>query len=227
MVVQNLAGAAAGWLDTLWGGFVLFVPKLILSIVLLALGSIVASGLGAVVQRIFEAVKLDHLLERAGLAPYFERAGIKLRGAYFLGKLTFWFLLIAFLLAASDSLGLYALSEFLRSVLAYVPNVIAAVLIMLASVVVGGFLRKVVVASVMSAKLHAAQFLGTLTWWAVVIFGLVTALFQLKVAPDLIKNIVTAFVAMLALAGGLAFGLGGKEYASHLINKLREHTGSK
>jgi hypothetical protein len=166
-------------------------------------------------------------LASLGLGKYFERAGLRLRGAYFLGRLVYWFIVVAFLLAASDSLGLYALSGFLKDVLAYLPNVVAAVLIMLAAVVVGNFLKKLVTASVLGAKLHAAHFLGTLTWWSVVVFGLLTALVQLGIASSIINSIVTGFIAMLALAGGLAFGLGGRDYANYLIGKLRDHTGQR
>ena len=180
--------------------------------------------LGALVEKIFEAIKLDSLLGRMGLGPYFERAGMRLRASRFLGQIVNWFLVIAFLLAASDVLGLFALSAFLKDVLFYIPNIVAAVLIMLAAVVLGNVLRKIVQASVMSARLHAANFLGTLTWWAVVIFGLLAALVQLNVAVAVIQTLVTGLIAMLALAGGLAFGLGGKDYAAYLIGKLRDHT---
>jgi uncharacterized membrane protein YhaH (DUF805 family) len=164
------------------------------------------------------------LLSKLGLTPHFERAGLRLRGSRFLGQLVYWFLVVAFLLAASDILKLYALSAFLQDVLAYLPNVVVAVLIMLAAFVVGGLARKVVMASVMSARLHAAHFLGTLTWWAIVVFGLLTALVQLNIAASIINSIITGFIAMLALAGGLAFGLGGRDYASALIQKLRDRT---
>jgi hypothetical protein len=106
----------------------------------------------------------------------------------------------------------------------YLPNVIAAVLIMLAAVVIGGFLRRVVIASVMGAKLNAAHFLGTLVWWMVIVFGFLAALEQLNIAATIIQTIVTGFIAMLALAGGLAFGLGGKDYAHHLLDKLKSRT---
>jgi len=149
---------------------------------------------------------------------------MRLRASRFLGQIVNWFLVIAFLLAASDVLGLFALSAFLKDVLFYIPNIVAAVLIMLAAVVLGNVLRKIVQASVMSARLHAANFLGTLTWWAVVIFGLLAALVQLNVAVAVIQTLVTGLIAMLALAGGLAFGLGGKDYAAYLIGKLRDHT---
>jgi len=224
MIIQSWTDVVVGSLQNLWVEFASFVPNLIGAIVVLVIGLIVAAGLGALVEKIFEALRLDMFLEKLGVKPFFDRAGMKLRAAYFLGRLIYWFVVIAFLLAVSDSLGLFALSSFLSAILAYIPNVIAAVLILLAALVLGGFLKRIVTASVLSAQLHAAKFLGTLTWWAVVVFGLLAALEQLNIAAAIIQSIVTGFIAMVALAGGLAFGLGGKDYANHLLGKLREHT---
>ncbi len=211
-------------LQNLWLGFADFLPSLIGALIIIIVGLIVAAALGTLVEKIFDGLKLDKLLHSIGLTPYFERAGLKLNGAAFLGKLTYWFLVIAFLLAASDTLGLYAFSGFLSRVLEYVPNVVIAVLVMLAAVVVANFLRSLIKASVKSAGLKSANFLGSLTWWSVVIFGFFAALNQLNIATEVVNTLITGFIAMLAIAGGLAFGLGGKEYASHLIGKLREHT---
>ena len=224
MIIQSWTDIVVGSLQNLWLGFANFVPNLIGALIVLIIGLIVAAGLGALVEKIFGAIKLDSLLEKLGLKPYFERAGMKLRGSYFLGRLVYWFIVIAFLLAASDSLGLYALSGFLTNVLNYLPNVIAAVLIMLVAVVLGNFLRRIVIASVLGAKLHAAHFLGSLIWWVLVIFGFLAALSQLNIAADIVNSIVTGFIAMLALAGGLAFGLGGRDYAAHLVGKLKDRT---
>ncbi len=224
MVVQSWTDVVVGSLQNLWWGVVNYLPNLIGAFVVLVIGLIVAAGLGALVEKILEGIRLDTLLEKIGLKPIFERAGLKLRAAYFFGKLVYWFVVIAFLLAVSDSLQLYALSEFLTSILNYLPSVIAAVLIMLAALVLAHFLRRVVTASVMSAKLHSGPFLGTATWWAIVVFGFLTALTQLNIASTIIQTLVTGFIAMLALAGGLAFGLGGKDYANHLLNKLKDRT---
>lgn len=224
MYTQNLADVAAGSLQNLWYGFLSFIPNLVGAIVVLIIGLIVAAGFGTLVEKVFESVKLDALLGKLGLAPYFERAGVRMKSGRFLGRLVYWFLIVAFLLAVADILHLGAVSQFLNDVLLYIPNVVIAVLIMLAAVVVGNLAKRVVMASVMSAKLHAAHFLGSLTWWAIVIFGLFAALSQLGIAEGIINALVTGFIAMLALAGGLAFGLGGRDYATHLISKLREHT---
>jgi len=228
MNIQNWTDVIVLSLQNVWVSVVSFLPTLIVAIIILLVGLFIASVLGSLVEKIFDALKLDVFLSKTlGLSQYFERAGLNLRGAYFIGQLVNWFLIISFLLAVTDMLGLYAFSNFLKDVLNYIPNVVVAVLIMLATFVVANFLRRVVSASVASARLHASKFLGTLTWWSVVVFGLLTALVQLNVAVSVINTLITGFIAMLALAGGLAFGLGGKSYAEHLVNKLREHTEHK
>lgn len=228
MVAQNWTEVVVTSLQRLWDGVIIVLPSLVGALIIVIIGLIVAYVLGTlVVEKILEALKLDTLLQKLGLSPYFERGGLHLRASRFFGKLVYWFVTIAFLLAASDVLGLFAFSSFLKDVLFYLPNVVIAILIMLATVVVANFVRRLASASVMSAKLHAAHFLGSMAWWAIVVFGFLTALIQLNVAVSVINTVITGFVAMLALAGGLAFGMGGKDYAASLINKLRETTGSR
>jgi hypothetical protein len=224
MVVQNWTDVVAGSLQNLWFGVASFIPNLLGALIVFVIGLVVASGLGSLVEKIFDAVKLDSFLAKLGLTPYFERAGLRLHGSRFMGQLVNWFLVIVFLLAATDILGLPGFSNFLRETLLYIPNIVVAVLIMLAAIVIGNFLKRTVTASVMGAKLGGAGFLGSLTMWVITVFGFLAALVQLNIATSIINSLITGFIAMLALAGGLAFGLGGKEYASHLLNKLREHT---
>lgn len=226
-MTQSWIDILGGSLGSLWLGVAGFLPNFVLAIVVFVIGLIVASLVATVIEKVFESIKLDALLHKLGLGPYFERAGIQLKSAKFLGRLFYWFIVTAFLLAVSDSLKLFALSSFLRDVLFYIPNVIVAALILLAAFVVGNFAKKIVTASVMGAKLHSAKFLGAASWWAIVVFGFFTALTQLGIATPIIQALITGFIAMLALAGGLAFGLGGRDYAAHLIGKLKETTESR
>src|SRR5258708_17612594 len=152
--MPNWTDVVVGSLQNVWMQFASFVPDLIGALLVLILGLIVAAGLGALVEKLFEALRLDSFLEKLGLKPYFERAGLRLRASYFLGRLVYWFIALAFLLAVSDSLGLYALSGFLNSLLAYMPNLIAAVLIILPSFVLANFCRLLSIASSMSPTLH-------------------------------------------------------------------------
>ncbi len=221
-MTQGYIETLYGSLWALWGGALTFIPTLIGAIVVFIVGLIVAAGLERLVERIIFYAKLDTLLKNIGLDTYVQRAGVKLNAGHFLGKLVYWFVFIAFLLATTDILGLAEFSGFLRDVLGYFPNIVIAVLIMLATFVVASFLRNLVKVSVASAQLHSGKFLASLTWWTVVVFGLLATLIELNVAVGIINTLITGLVAMLALAGGLAFGLGGRDAAARTIDRLKE-----
>lgn len=227
MVVQNWADVAVVSLQQLWFSFVGFLPELLGAIVVFLVGLIVAAGLGMLVERVLDALRLNPLVNKTGVDEYFRRGGLELNVSRFFGRLTYWFIVIAFFLAAADILRFSALANFLQSVLLYIPRIAVAVLIMLAAAVVANFLKSVVRASVASARMHSAKFLGALTWWSVIVFGLLAALSQLGIAVTIINIILTGFVVMIALAGGIAFGLGGRDYAAHLVDRLREDVHSK
>lgn len=227
MFVQTWADVILFSLQNLWQGFVLFLPALIGAIVIFFVGLIIAAGLGKVVEKLIDALKLDSVMSQIGLGRILERADMRLHSGRFIGVLVKWFFVIVTLLAVSDILALAAFSDFLTQVLLYIPNVLIAVLIMLAGFVVAGFASKVVRASVMAARLHAAHFLGALTKWAILIFAFLATLSQLGVAGALVNTIIMGFVAMLAIAGGLAFGLGGKDVAAAWLEKMRSEMMTK
>jgi len=196
-------------------------------LIVLIIGLVIASVFGTVVEQIIKAIKLDELLKKIGVAQYVERGDMRLDSGRFLGRAVYWFFAIVAILAVSSLLGLDVFSDFLKQVLLYFPNIVAAALIMLATLVVAKFSKSLVKASVSSAKLYAANFLGSFVWWIVVVFGLITALMQLGINVYVLQTVITGVVAMLALAGGIAFGLGGKDYAASLIEKLKRETSEK
>jgi hypothetical protein len=222
MVIQDWAAVVVGSLQSLWYDSLQVLGSIVGALIVLFVGLIVAHYIARLVEQVIKGLKIDKVLAGLGIEEYFSRAGMRLDSGIFFHKLVYWFLVVVFLLASADILGFYALSAFLRETLLFIPNVLVSVLIMLAAVVIANFLRRLVQASVKSAGLHAVGFLSTLTWWAVVIFGFFAALTQLGIAVAIIQSLVTGFVAMLALAGGIAFGIGGKDYATHLLAKFRD-----
>lgn len=227
MTVQSWVEATINSLQNLWAGVFNFLPSLIGALIVVIIGLIIASGLRALIERIINALKIDSLLKKIGLSSFFERTNLQVNAGKFLGLLVYWFLVIVFVLAATDILGLFGVSMFLRDILAYIPNIIIAVLIMLAAIVLANFLKSLITVSVISAKLHASKFLGTLAWWTIIIFGFLTTLVQLGIAATILNTLITGLIAMIALAGGIAFGLGGKDYAAYLLEKLRKETEEK
>lgn len=220
MYFQDLTSTLYGSLINVWAGVFDFIPRLVGAIIVLIIGLVIASVFGSVIDQIIKALKVDNLLRKIGVSAYVERAGLDMNSGKFLGRVVYWFFVIVFILAVSSILGLDVFADFLKQILLYVPNIIVSTLIMVATLVMARFLKNLVIASVLSAKLHASKFLGTFVWWVVVIFGLVTALMQLGINVYILQTIITGVVAMLALAGGIAFGMGGKDYAGRLIEKL-------
>lgn len=227
MLIQTWTDVLVSSLQNLWFQVASWMPSLIGSMLVFIVGLIVASGLSSLVERVFGAVKFDSLLRKMGVEEYTKRADIELNSGHFAGQLVYWFIALAFMLAASDILGFAALSMFIQGVLLYLPNVAIAVLIMIAALVVANLAMHLVRSSVMSAKLHSVRFLGSAAWWVIMIFGGLTALLQLGIAVSIINTLVTGFIAMMALAGGLAFGLGGKDYAAHLLSKIQNELEGK
>lgn len=210
----------------LWSQLIGFVPMLGAALLVFILGLVLAIGLGMLVERLVGLLRLDALLARVGVEKYFERGGIRLNVGKFFGKVVYWFALILTLLIVSNIFGLAELSKFLESsVLTFIPKVAVAVLVMIITVLVAGMLRTVVRASTLGARLHAGKMLSHLVWWVVVVFGSVEAISQLgidlQVTWTVISTLLTGMIAMLAIAGGIAFGLGGKEHASAMLSELK------
>lgn len=221
MFAQTWGNIIFSSLETIWNGFIGFIPNFIGALIIFLIGMVIAVGLGKLAQRLVSALRVDIVLDKMGFRAPLERAGLGLDSGYFVGELVKWFLIIVFVLAAADILGLNTVTAFLNSVLLYIPNIIVAVLILLAAILVANFLERVVKAGVLASNLTHATFLATVTKWAILIFAIFAVLIQLGIAPTLINTLFTGFVAMLAIGGGIAFGLGGKDYAGELIDLLK------
>lgn len=222
MMTQTWADVTVQSFQVLWGGFISFLPKFIGAIIIFLIGWAIAIGLQRLFEQIFKVLKIDPLLEKLGVGKSLEKAGFKLHTGVWVGLIVKWFLIIVFLMAATEIIGLGEVTDYLKSVLYYIPNVFVAALIMLVAVWAANVLQKVIMVSVSATNIKAANLSASLTKWSIMIFGLLAALMQLGIAPSLIQTIVTGLVAMLAIAGGVAFGLGGKDIANDILSKLRK-----
>lgn len=221
-LVQTWGDVLVASFQRLLGGTLVFVPKFVFALVVFLVGMFIAVTVGRIVTQAVRSLKIDHILRSLGLEEYVERAGWHLDSGAFVGGLVRWFFILVFLLAALDVLELNAVTRFLNdAVLTYLPQVIVAVLVLLAGAVLGDVASKVVTGAARAASMPSAGFVGGVVRWAVWVFALLAALFQLGLFQELILTVVQAFVYMLALAGGLAFGLGGKDAASQYIERLR------
>ena len=134
-----------------------------------------------------------------------------------------WFFIVATFVAAADILGLSQVGAFLYGeVIPYFGNVIVAVAILLIGMIAANFLHGVVKHALQAGGLRTSDTLALITKWAILIFALLAALSELRVASDFVQDLFRAFVAMLAVAGGIAFGLGGKEHAKKILDAIED-----
>ena len=224
MFLESLKQSFFDSLESLWANTLSFVPELIGAIIILIFGLIIASGLGKLTKKVISMAKADSLLEKTGLTRELEGMGIHLVFSSLIGFMVKWFFIIATIIAVVDILNISELSAFLRSLIFYIPNVIIATVILIIGLALGKIAKTAVLNSMQKAKMteNVSFKVAMVAKMAIVIFSLMAALVQLGIAADLIRVLFTGLVFMLALAGGLAFGLGGKEHASNFLSSIRK-----
>mgnify|MGYP001598036047 CR=1 FL=1 len=227
MLIETWSQALGQSFYSLWDGVISFVPNVVAAVIIFVLGWVVASVIEKLVAQLFKVVMLDKALKSAGVESALSRGGINLNSGAFFGGLVKWFIVIIFLMASLDVVHLNQVNEFLRQVVGYLPQVIIAALVLLVAAVIANAVDRIVTSSAKTAGISSAGFLGGVSRWAIWVFAIMTALTQLGIAGQLMYILLQGLVAMLALAGALAFGLGGKEVAGRYIERLREEISSR
>jgi len=220
MFVENWGEVFTQSLQGIWFGIASFVPTLVIAVIIFAIGWVLAALIEKLVEGLFKTFKVDAALKSAGFEDVVDRSGYKLNSGKFVGSLVKWFVIVVFLIASFDILGLSQVNSFLKDVvLSYLPQVIVAVLVLMVAVMIADAVQKVVIASARAAHVKSASLLGAIAKWAIWIFAILTALFHLGIAPGLIQTLFMGIVVAAALAVGLSFGLGGKEVAAKMLEK--------
>ncbi|MFT5359564.1 MAG: hypothetical protein ACI88L_000022 [Candidatus Paceibacteria bacterium] len=228
MLFQSWAEVFSASLQGLWLGAVGFIPKLLVALIIFVIGWAIGAVVGKAIAQVFAAVKLDELFSKVGADKIFKRAGFKFSLSQFIGEVVKWFLIIVFLMTSLEVMGLSQVNIFLGNVvLGYLPQVIIASLIIVFATVISDATRSVVEGSAKAMGIKSAHFAGSMAKWAIWIFAIIIALSELGIAPAFMQILFTGIIAMLALAGGLAFGLGGKEVATKVLNKASDSVSHK
>jgi len=196
-----------------------FIPKLIGFLVILLVGWIVASVVSKAVTFLLRKIGFDRLSERIGLSRLEQRMGLRMDAAGVLGKVVYWFIFLIFLVPAVDSLGLTTVSNILNQIIAYIPNVFVAIVVLFLGTLAATFVADIVRGATASTNMGNPNMYAAIARWAIMGFVAIIALEQLQIAPALLNELFGAVVAAAALAFGLAFGLGGRETAQRLLNR--------
>lgn len=194
-----------------------FVPKIVAGTIIFLIGVIIASIFKQVILEVFKALRIESILRKYGVPEAKE----EFAWSNIFSEIVRWFVIIIFLLPTADIWGLPRVVTILNEFLLYLPNVLVAAIIAVVGFVLGSLAHDLILASVKGISSNTANTIASVTRWAINVFVILAVLNQLGVATDLIRILFTGFVAMLAIAGGIAFGLGGQSSAKDVIEGVR------
>lgn len=203
--------------------FLAAIPAIIGAVLLLVIGWIIAGIVGGLVAKVLRTIKIDQLADKAGVTAFLRRANIKADAAGVIASLVKWYIRLVFLLLAANAVGLTAVSGIVANVLGFIPNLLVAMFILGLFSWLASTAKNLVSGGMESAGLPNAGAVGAIVFGAVLAFGIVAAADQLGIAQTLINTLFMGVVAALALAFGLAFGLGGRDQAAEIWADWRGH----
>ncbi len=207
---------------TVWSGALSVIPTVFFILIIFIAGWALATILGGVVYRLFKSLKLDNMLKSVGIEDTITKAGFKLDTGAFFGALVKWFVIVIFLIAALELLNLTQVTVFLQgSVLPFLSDIVVAALILIVGALLAHTVQRLVTGAAKAAESPSSSFMGGVAKWSIWIFTIIAALGRLGVASAELRTIFIGLVAMIAIAGGLAFGLGGRDAAASYLDKLR------
>jgi hypothetical protein len=218
-VVTNWAQAIFTALTNALNLLLEFIPKLVGFLVILLVGWIVATLVSKGVTYLLRKVGFDRLGQRIGLQRFEQNMGVHMDAAGILGAIVYWFLFLIFLIPAADALGIPTVSAILNQLVAYIPNVFVAILVLFLGALAATVVADLVRGATASARMGNPNLYATIARVAIIGFAVIVALEQLKIAPDIMNILFTAVVGAAALAFGLAFGLGGRDTARRLLER--------
>jgi hypothetical protein len=205
--------------------FLAAVPLVIGALIIIVIGWIIAGVLARVVTELLRRVGADRLFAEHGGRVYGDRTR-NIKPSVVAGELVKWLVRLVFLVAAANVLGLTQVSELLNDVLLWIPNLIVAAIILLIAPLIARFVRSAIEVGAGEMGFTNAALLGRIAEIAIVAFAVIVAINQIGIAANLVNILFIGIVAALALAFGLAFGLGGREVAGQLTQSWYEQSQS-
>ncbi len=209
-------------LEKLWENFILFLPEIFLALIILVIGWFFALAVGKITANILYRMKFNSFFEGEEWEEAFKKAEIKINPSDFIGSIVKWLLIIVVIWMTAERLAFHEFASLMGNIVGYLPSVIVAVLIFIVAVMVADFLSKMVMIATEKAEFPYAKTTGAIVKGSIWVFAAFAILIHLGIARDLLLALFYGIVAFLAIAGGLSFGLGGKEAAQKFIEDIKK-----
>jgi|SRR3972149_6639964 len=204
-----------------------YLPVLLGALVILIVGWIVAKAIKRIFDWVLKVVRFDTLADKAGISKILSKGDLKISAREVVSSIVYWLIIIMVLVMAVDALGLPKASDVLASLFAYIPKVIAALLVLVVAMFLASFVSGIVSTAAGNANLPKPELLAGICRWAIIVFAVTISLAQLGVAPLLVTTTFNIILGGVCLALALAFGLGGKDAAARYLEELKQKRSQK
>jgi len=199
-----------------------YLPVLLGALIILIVGWIIAKVIRRIIDWLLKTVRFDAMADKTGITEVLRKGDLKITAREVVSGLVYWLIMIMVLVMTVDALGLPKAADVLASLFAYVPKVIAALLVLVVAMFLASFVSGIVRTAAGNANLPKPEIFAGISRWAIIIFAVTVALEQLGIAPLLVTATFNIILGGVCLALALAFGLGGKDAAARYLEELRE-----
>lgn len=196
------------------------LPRFMAAILLLLVGWVIARLIEKSFAKFFRLIKLEDLAEKAGIENFLYRGGVKFTTSTLLAKLVYWFIMFTFTLAVLNSIGLQSAADLFNKMVLYIPNLIVAFIVLLFGTLFAKFAHTAANAYLNNIGMTGAEGMSLVIKYAILIFVASMVLEQLNIGGQILVSAFQIGFGALCFALALAFGLGGKEWASKIIERL-------
>ena len=207
-------------LNSFWTKLAAFVPQLLAALVLLIFGWIVAKLLRAGTRKFLRIMHFDRLAEKSGIEAFLKHGELEVSLTNLLSELVYWLVMLVVVILVSDSLGLSKVTELFNQVVLYIPHIIIAIIVLVFGTLLARAINRIIFAYLKNIGVEGALTISTVSEYAIQVFVVFVALEQLNIGTQLLTVAFAIGFGAICLGLALAFGLGGKEWAAEIIQRL-------
>jgi len=195
------------------------LPQIIGALLILLIGWILARIIKRLVVKGLKLVRFNFLTEKSGVEKFLSDGGVKVSSIDLIGTLVYWIIMLVVILATLNSLKLTAASTLFNEIMLYIPNIIVAIVVLILGIYLARLVSQMLVTSLKNMQDKAAATIGKIAYYAIIVLTVFIILGQLNIAEQIVNSAFIILFGAICLAFGLAFGLGGREWASEMVKK--------
>jgi hypothetical protein len=207
----------SAWMGAIGSTFTI-LPKVVGAVLVGVIGIVLGNWVKTLTVKSLQMLRFETLIKDSQFKAFLLKADVTQRVEEVIGSILKWLIVLTFFIAATNIIGLSAVSAVLAGVLSYIPNVISAVIVMAIGILLAGLVEGVVKGALASVDLKTSRLMGKIASYTIVTITTLAAFSELKIASAFINILFIGFVSMLALGFGLAIGLGAKEVVGQALS---------